>query len=114
MEFAIQLNGRDADAEMRLLLQWLRQEHIPSVKLQLSRPEMAEEKMGAMADAIQIIGPDGAAAAVATAISAWIATRRKELKVRVRRADGSEVEVEQRGGSGHDEILRAVMDTDAQ
>jgi hypothetical protein len=108
MDFAVHPVGNGSDEDVLSLMQWLRQERLPSVRLALSRRPAAEGTMGLLADAVQIIGPDGAAAAVATAISAWLASRRTEVKIRIRRKDGSEIEVEQRGGRIRDDVLNLI------
>ncbi|MFC5265818.1 hypothetical protein ACFPJ1_27210 [Kribbella qitaiheensis] len=89
----IHQSAGDADRELRSLLDWMRRERVPEVTVRRENPLPAEGEMGALSDALTVLGPGGAGAAVAGAIMAWLRTRRPGLKLVVRRSDGDEYEI---------------------
>lgn len=51
--------------------------------------------MGAALETLQVaLGAGGAATVLATSVSVWLKTRRPSVSLRVRRRDGSELEID--------------------
>ena len=88
----ISVDGGAAGAELRDLYGWLAAEEDLRVRV-VERPPSSGE-MGALLEGLAVVlAPGGAAAVLAGSLMSWLSRRRSDLTIRLRRADGAELEV---------------------
>jgi hypothetical protein len=88
--------GGEADeSELRSLLEWLRQERPAPGRFGLRQRQPKPGFMGAATDALQVaVGTGGAATVLAGSVVAWVRTRRPGVRLKLRRPNGEELEIE--------------------
>jgi hypothetical protein len=81
------------DAELRALRHWLETGTVRPGRITVRHADVGPDEMGAAADALEVaLGPGGGA--LAGAVTTWLSTRRGNVKLRLRRPDGAELEVD--------------------
>jgi hypothetical protein len=94
MDAEIGIRGGDEIGELASLAGWLRAERELEGAIQLVRGEIAETELGSGLDVISVaVGSGGVGVALAQSLSAWLRTRRADIKVTVT-ANGRTVEVD--------------------
>jgi hypothetical protein len=91
---AVIAEGPDAVDQLRSLHEWLAdvQELRGAVRLREGSPRPGT--LGPVLEALAVaLGPAGAATAFATAVIAWLRTRRGEVRIKVTLTDGRSVEL---------------------
>lgn len=107
---SVNLEGVDAsEQELRLLADWLQRERLSGVRLDFAAKAITKGQMGTVTDLIEVIAPGGAAGAVVASVQAWLQTRRGDFKIRLKRPDGAELEVERTNAKHSDEQLREFL-----
>ena len=99
---AFQVSAADPAVELASLVEWLRTE--PQLKnIEYNRDSFTEGQMGGLADTIRLIlEPSGIATAAISALVTWLSTRRRPVKVAIRRgAHSFEIEA----GGAKDALL---------
>ena len=83
----------DHAGELRSLRDWLRADDgfVGTVDLDVSRPRVGE--MGVLGDSLNVVLGPADIAALATALSVWLRSRKSDLRVRLRSGE-REVEVD--------------------
>src|SRR3954449_13549880 len=89
--------ARHADKELRSLLGWLRRD-LRDREVNLKSPLGVDDQLGALAEVLSVLVPGGAGAALATSLGAWLTSRRSEITITARRADGAAIRIERKGG----------------
>ena len=81
----------DLDQELRTLLDWIRREHVPGVRVTRKPPEVEADTMGALSDIVEVIVGTGdvvgAVGGIAAALHAWLNSRRTKVTVTAVRGD---------------------------
>jgi Effector Associated Constant Component 1 len=87
------IDGEVAEAELRALYTWLTEETPRPGRVRFAQ-EPEPGVMGAGLEVLEVaLGAGGALSVLAGAISTWIKTRRRPVRLRVRRPDGEELEI---------------------
>jgi hypothetical protein len=110
----IQLVGGNAVTEAGQLWEWLRQERALAGRVELIRRPPGPTDLGGVLDLLTVaVGSGGAAAVLAQSLSAWLATRRANVKVTVTTEAGT-ITVEATGLAQGEVLpaLRQVLPSD--
>jgi hypothetical protein len=79
----------DLEQELRTLLDWVRREHVPGVRVALKPPEVEADRMGGPSDIVEVIVGAGdvvaALAGISAALHTWLSSRRIEVTTTVAR-----------------------------
>jgi Effector Associated Constant Component 1 len=95
IQIAATRDGEADEAELRALREWLLQESPRPGRVELVAQPAAPGTMGPVSDTLQVaLGAGGALTVLAGSVGTWIGTRRQHVAVRLRRADGAEIEVD--------------------
>lgn len=112
MDAAVTVAGPDAFDQLRSLQEWLGD--VDELRGRVGSRESAPERgtLGPVLDALAVaLGPGGAATALATAVIAWLRSRRGEVRVKVTLPDDRSVELTARRIAGLDaDALRQQVD----
>jgi hypothetical protein len=85
------------EAELRALRDWLMQENPRPGPVSMTQAPLAGDEMGAATDTLQVaLGAGGAITVLAGSVSTWIQTRRQNVKLVLKRADGAELSIDAR------------------
>ncbi|MGG2464418.1 effector-associated constant component EACC1 [Streptomyces sp. RGM 3693] len=96
MDAVIGIRGGDEIGELAALAGWLRAERELEGAIQLVRGDIAETELGSGLDVISVaVGSGGVGVALAQSLSAWLRTRRSDVKVTFT-ANGRRVEIDAR------------------
>jgi Effector Associated Constant Component 1 len=83
------------EAEVLSLRDWLLRESPSLGRIRTVTSTGEPETMGALTDTLQVaLGTGGAGAMLAGSVATWLSTRRADLKLRLKRPDGKELEVD--------------------
>lgn len=112
MGVSVCLSGEAGDNErdLRSLLDWLRRERIRGVTVRAAETRPAEGEMGAISEALTVLGPSGAGAAIGGALMAWLRTRRPSLQLVVQGADGARYELTTSATADSEAALTRFLD----
>jgi hypothetical protein len=81
----------DLEQELRTLLDWVRREHVPGVRVARKPPAVEADTMGGLSDVVEVIVSTGdvvgAVAGLSAALHAWLNSRRTKVTVTVVRGD---------------------------
>jgi Effector Associated Constant Component 1 len=105
------VGGSSEEAELRQMVDWIRREKISGVSVVHVTPPIPEGSMGTLSDIVEILGPGGAGAALALSLQTWLSTRHKGVSVKLRRKDGSTLEIEQSNTSVTSDLLSRFLDS---
>src|SRR4051812_21821142 len=95
VEMSVLARGDSREADLESLYEWLRGESPKLGRLQVLSHRPPRGELGAGNEILQVtLGAGGTASVLAGSIVAWIRTRRSHVRVRVRRADGEELELD--------------------
>ena len=112
VDAAVTVAGPDAFDQLRSLQEWLGD--VDELRGRVGSRESAPERgtLGPVLDALAVaLGPGGAATALATAVIAWLRSRRGEVRVKVTLPDDRSVELTARRIAGLDaDALRQQVD----
>lgn len=112
MDAVIGIKGGDEIGELTALVGWLRTERELEGAVQVMRRDIAETELGSGLDVISVaVGSGGVGAALAQSLSAWLRTRRSDVKVTLT-ANGRTVEVDARRVSDPMALISRVLDGD--
>ncbi|MFJ3309570.1 hypothetical protein ACIPSA_42370 [Streptomyces sp. NPDC086549] len=112
MDAVIGIRGGDEVGELAGLVGWLRAERELGGAVQVVRRDIAESELGSGFDVISVaVGSGGVGAALAQSLSAWLRTRRSDIKVTFT-ANGRTVEVDARRVSDPMALITRVLDGD--
>ncbi|MFG3405875.1 hypothetical protein [Streptomyces sp. NPDC048142] len=103
MEVTVHAEGPDPAEELRSLHDWLRD--VEELRGRVDRQESPPRPgmLGPLLDALSVaLGPAGAATALATAVIAWLRTRRSEIRIKVTLPNRRSVELTAKGVSDLD------------
>jgi hypothetical protein len=94
MIVTVSLDGDEAGDDLRRLEQWLRDDDLHGVKVNVVDSAAEPGDMGPVPELIQLLlEPQGVMTAVAASIGTWAGMRRRNVRVRVRSGD-KEVEID--------------------
>jgi len=81
----------DLDQELRALLEWVRRDHVPGVRVALKAPEVEADTVGVLSDVVEVVVGTGdvvgAVGGIAAGLHAWLNSRRAKVTVTVVRDD---------------------------
>lgn len=82
------------ESEARSLADWLFHERPRPGRVEMAPPSEEAGTMGAFSDTLQVaLGAGGAGSVLAGSVAAWLSTRRSNVKMVLRRADGAEISI---------------------
>ncbi|MEU7640489.1 hypothetical protein AB0C11_31125 [Streptomyces sp. NPDC039016] len=94
MDAFIDIEGGDRVGELAALVGWLRRERELQGVVRLVRRDVVETELGSGLDVLSVaVGSGGVGVALAQSLSAWLRTRRSDVKVTIT-ANGRTVEVD--------------------
>src|SRR5687768_9504624 len=96
MSVRVFTEGDSADeAELRSLLDWLQQETPRPGRVELVVGKPQPGAMGPLAEALEVaLQGGGAVTVLAGSVATWMRTRRRPVRLRLRRSDGEEIVIE--------------------
>ncbi|MFF4563093.1 hypothetical protein [Streptomyces sp. NPDC001435] len=110
----ISVLSRDPIADAESLTDWLRGEPALAGKVRLDGPGPEPGQLGTALDTVTVLlGAGGPLTVLASCLRAWITQpRRSDVRLEVRRADGSGVEIDAKRVRGEDleGLLRRILD----
>jgi hypothetical protein len=93
IEIAAFLDAAPSEAELRELREWLLDEQA-GLRPEWRRGEDQPGWMGPVSETLQIaVGSTGVAAVLARSVRTWLETRRQPVRLKWRRPDGEEIEI---------------------
>jgi membrane-associated two-gene conflict system component 1 (EACC1) len=94
MEILISLAGEADESELLALRDWLMQESPRPGPAELVAAPAEPGTMGPLIDTLQVaLASGGAGSVLAGSVATWLSTRRRPVSLRVKRPDGSELEI---------------------
>lgn len=112
MDAVIGIRGGDEVGELAALVGWLRAERELGGAVQVVRGDIAETELGSGLDVISVaVGSGGVGVALAQSLSAWLHTRRSDVKMTFT-ANGRTVEVDARRVSDPVALINRVLGGD--
>ena len=92
---AAEIDDEPEERELTALRDWLQAESPRPGHIELRTPRVEPGTMGAAVDVLSVaLGAGGAASVLAGSVSTWLGTRRPRVRLRLRRPDGAELEVD--------------------
>ncbi|MFE3206110.1 hypothetical protein [Embleya sp. NPDC059237] len=112
IDAVIGISGDDEIGELAALVGWLRAERDLQGSVRVVRKDIAEGELGGGLDVISVaVGSGGVGVALAQSLSAWLRTRRADVRVRFT-ANGRTVEVDARRVSDPTALITRVLEGD--
>jgi hypothetical protein len=95
IQLSTAVDGQADDSELRALRDWLLEEDPRPGRVEIVEPPAEAGTMGAVSDTLQVaLGAEGALTVLAASVGTWIGTRRQRVALRLRRPDGTELEID--------------------
>jgi membrane-associated two-gene conflict system component 1 (EACC1) len=87
VELTLALRGEDSAEESRSLLDWLRADDAPGMRVSLERGTAGPSEMGALDGVLRLVCDPRTVVTVAGAIGTWLTTRRRAVEIHLRNGD---------------------------